>query len=111
MYIDMYLWDQSVYALSTVKCGYDWLFGEGKDVVKERKISPESLKQKSGYLYAFKISKDSYKVGKSVNVERRIRAYKTIHPSGYVHHQVACSDMHHSERILHDLLKMHGYPF
>lgn len=73
--------------------------GKGKD--KDTKLN--------GKLYAFKIRDNTYKVGKTINLQQRIRSYKTIHPTGFVWHTVSCIDIHHSERILHDMLKMGGY--
>jgi hypothetical protein len=68
-----------------------------------------SSPSKKGCLYAFHISDDRFKVGKSSNLQQRIRSYKTIHPEGTVYHTISCSNIDHSEKILHYLLKLHGY--
>ena len=108
------------YLSSASKTTFNWLTGSNSRARKRKGKSPNrvvnaavagpSKTSSAGFLYAFEIYPNSYKVGKTVNVSQRVRAYKTIHPQGYVHHQVACGDIHHSERILHDMLKLHGYP-
>ena len=69
-------------------------------------------------LYAFhcgaarvnkKKSFQTYKVGKTIDLERRIRPYRTIYPQGRVHHTVASSDIDTTERWLHDALKTSGF--
>lgn len=50
-----------------------------------------------------------YKVGKTVDLARRIRPYRTIYPNGQVFYSVACADIDVAERWLHDVLKMSGY--
>jgi hypothetical protein len=50
-----------------------------------------------------------YKVGKTVDLERRIRPYRTIYPQGRVFHSVDCADIDVAERWLHDVLKLSGY--
>ncbi len=78
--------------------------GKPNKVVKRDKFK--------GYLYAFPIPYDNkksvYKVGKSVNVTNRLKAYQTLHPNNKQLHQVQCRDMHNAEKILHALLKMQG---
>jgi hypothetical protein len=51
----------------------------------------------------------TYKVGKTIDLERRIRPYRTIYPQGKVHHTVPSSDIDTTERWLHDALKASGY--
>lgn len=62
-----------------------------------------------GILYAFQTGNNTFKVGKTKNLEQRLRPYRTIHPRGKVLHKVECNDMHHSERILHEMLKSNGH--
>lgn len=68
-------------------------------------------------MYAFEISgqankkKRLYKVGKSVNVNRRVRSYKTLDPRGNLIHQVHCSDIHFAEKLLHMILTKQGYHY
>ena len=52
---------------------------------------------------------ETFKVGKTVNLQQRIRPYRTIFPKGVVHHSVSSRDIDTTERWLHDALKMHGY--
>jgi hypothetical protein len=76
---------------------------------------------KTDVLYAFECSNcnccdsgkkkgyKTFKVGKTVDLEQRTRAYRTIFPQGSTFHTVTCLDMHRSERILHEILKMKGF--
>lgn len=52
---------------------------------------------------------ETFKVGKTVNLQQRIRPYRTIFPSGTVYHSVPSRDIDTTERWLHDVLKMQGY--
>jgi len=70
---------------------------------------PRNKNSKRGELYAFHIDGNNFKVGKTINLNQRVKSYKTIHPYGTVKHKVMVEDIHHSERILHDLLKMRGF--
>jgi hypothetical protein len=68
---------------------------------------------KPGILYAFKIrdsshGKSVYKVGKTINLQQRMRPYRTLHPEGTVLHTIACHDMHVAEKWLHSILKAQG---
>ena len=65
------------------------------------------------YLYAFQYQDggtDSlFKVGKTCNLDQRLRAYRTLIPDGKWFYTIECIDMHYSEKILHGLLKQRGY--
>jgi hypothetical protein len=50
-----------------------------------------------------------YKVGKTINLDRRVRPYRTIYPQGKVYHTVRSADIDVTERWLHDALKLSGY--
>jgi hypothetical protein len=65
--------------------------------------------KKVGYLYAFHLHGDTYKVGKTVNLDQRVRPYKTVVPKGYVFHRVECVNIDSTEKILHYLLKLSGH--
>jgi hypothetical protein len=62
-----------------------------------------------GFLYAFDTGNGNFKVGKTVNLQQRMRPYRTIHPEGKVLHSVTVKDMHKSEKILHEMLKIGGH--
>ena len=49
-----------------------------------------------------------FKVGKTINLNQRIRAYKTLNPQGKVLFSIPCVDIHSAERWLHDILKARG---
>ena len=113
-----FIWNSTVYIASTIASltvnTYNYLTSPPKRKKRKEKetdkiVAGPSNRGTSGELYAFRITGDTYKVGKSVNTTQRVRAYKTIHHEGYVSHTVKCNDIHHSERILHDMLKMRGY--
>jgi hypothetical protein len=74
-------------------------------------VRARTPEKKVGYLYAFCTRKDEnmYKVGKTIDLKKRIRSHKTTCPDGVVTHSVKCDNIHHAERILHDLLKMKGH--
>ncbi len=65
------------------------------------------------YLYALRYSDGSrdplFKVGKTCNLDQRLRAYRTLIPDGKWFYTIECTDMHFSEKILHGLLKQRGY--
>lgn len=92
----------------------------------QRRLKHEDTRP--GVLYAFQYSdmgepgskanrKKYFKVGKTINLEQRMRAYRTLHPNGIVYHTVTfpnmplgkMPDVHHAERILHDILRMGGF--
>lgn len=65
------------------------------------------------FLYAIRYydgGKDAlFKVGKTCNLEQRLRPYRSLIPDGEWFHTVECRDMHFSEKMLHGLLKQRGY--
>lgn len=72
--------------------------------------------KESKVLYAFHCGpsvsdarRQRYKVGKTVDLDRRIRPYMTIYPQGKVFHKMPCSDIDVAERWLHDVLKLSGF--
>lgn len=66
-------------------------------------------KNPKGTLYAFKVSRNTYKVGRSSDASKRIKQYKTLHPDGEYLHQVDCKDGISAEKVLHYILRCHGY--
>lgn len=72
---------------------------------------PEPVRPKGHVLYAYKLSghKNTFKVGKTVNLKSRSSAYKTLDPMGVVVHTVDCVDIHFAEKLLHMILKKHGH--
>lgn len=67
-----------------------------------------ATKSKKGYLYAFHLHGNTYKVGKTISLSQRIRPYKTVVPNGHVFHTVECINIDSTEKILHYLLKLTG---
>jgi len=67
-----------------------------------------AAKSKKGYLYAFHLHGNTYKVGKTISLSQRIRPYKTVVPNGHVFHTVECVNIDSTEKILHYLLKLTG---
>lgn len=106
-----FLWNTVKSSIQIVTDAKNWLNGNKKrrkQIQHSYSSSPNRQRTNSGELYAFHIDGNNYKVGKTINLTQRVRSYKTIHPKGSVKHTVKVSDIHHTERILHDLLKMRG---
>jgi len=83
--------------------------------VDKRKATTKPIRSgNKGILYAFlpdKGKKNFHKVGKANDWEKRRKQYKTGCYNGELFHKVECDDIHHSERVLHGLLKTGGYHF
>ena len=62
-----------------------------------------------GYLYAFPVNDGIYKVGKTIDMKKRMRSYRTLHPDNVTLHTIFCEDIHNAEKVLHSMLKMQGY--
>ncbi len=81
-----------------------------RSVERKKSIAASST---SHYLYAIKYEdggRDSlFKVGKTCNLDQRLRAYRTLIPDGKWFYTIKCTDMHYSEKILHGMLKQRGY--
>ena len=87
-----------------------------KRVLKERRVIEE--KEAVPVLYAFQTHscvdcdvRDSeivFKVGKTINLEQRIRSYRTLNPEGKVLFSIECKDIHSAEKWLHDILRAQG---
>ncbi len=80
------------------------------------KLPSKTTKTRSGtghYLYALQYQDGGpdplFKVGKTCNLNQRLRAYRTLIPDGQWFYTIECIDMHYSEKILHGLLKQRGY--
>jgi T5orf172 domain len=71
----------------------------------------ERGEEQKQYLYAIRYADSSgqlYKVGKTINLDQRLRTYRTLLPGGKWFYTVHVNDMHMSEKILHAMLKMKG---
>ena len=103
----------TLYNLSTGTAKFVWSYvgpTTPKKITKRTQIvKAKQGKKQKGYLYAFETHRNTYKVGKTINMDQRMRSYRTVYPDGVVFFQVCCENIHHSERILHDLLKMGSY--
>lgn len=62
-----------------------------------------------GYLYAFPVNDGIFKVGKTIDMKKRMRSYRTLHPDNITLHTIFCEDIHNAEKVLHSILKMQGY--
>lgn len=62
-----------------------------------------------GYLYAFETGKNKFKVGKTIDLRKRIKPYRTLMPNGDFVHTVKCKNLHTCEKILHNLLISNGH--
>lgn len=84
-----------------------------RSLIQSSRAKTSSAPLNKQYLYAIRYNdgrKDAlFKVGKTCNLEQRLRSYRTLLVDGEWFHTIECKDMHFSEKLLHGLLKQKGY--
>lgn len=73
-----------------------------------RNFTRRDPKDSSGYIYVFSIGHDNlYKVGKSVNWERRLKSLKAANPQLKSVLNVRVKNRHDAESMVHKAIELH----
>lgn len=79
-------------------------------IINRKRSSIATAEAPKHFLYAinYDVQGKLFKVGKTGNLDQRLRRYRTLVAGGKWFHTIECIDMHMAEKLLHGLLKSNG---